>query len=66
MSAGTSAGLYPGWWVCLHSVLDQHLFQEMGSPFALTVGSTFGCRSLAPSTTNTHAIDDITLLGLVA
>lgn len=32
----------------------------------LTVSSTFGCRSLASSTTDTDAVDDITLLGLVA
>lgn len=38
----------------------------MAKSLELTVGSAFGCRSLSSSTTNTYAVDDITLLGLVA
>ena len=38
----------------------------MAKSLQLTVGSAFGCRPLASSTTHTHAVDDITLLGLVA
>ena len=38
----------------------------MAMSLELTVCSTFRGRSLASSTTDTNAVDDITLLGLIA
>jgi hypothetical protein len=37
-----------------------------GSSIIRTVGSTLGSRSLAATATDTHAVDDIALLGLVS
>jgi hypothetical protein len=39
---------------------------SISAPASRTVGSTLGRRSLAATTTNTHAVDDIALLGFVA